>query len=177
MEHMTHHRAGLSGLVIPVPEAEQAVSEWRLLYDPVAREGIPAHITLLFPFLSTEQVGPGVIEELAGLFGDVEPFDFKLARIGRFPGVIYLEPEPAEPFERLIAALGTLFPDHPPYGGTHPEVISHLTVAHSPDQAVLSEVERALEQIIPIAARANHVWLIDRPRDGRWNPNHRFPLG
>ena len=38
-------------LVILVPEAESMVKAFRERYDPAAQAGMPAHITLLYPFV------------------------------------------------------------------------------------------------------------------------------
>lgn len=38
-----------SVILIPIPDAENAVKSLREKYDPVALRGIPAHITILFP--------------------------------------------------------------------------------------------------------------------------------
>ncbi|HYT30158.1 MAG TPA: hypothetical protein VEN82_05235, partial [Actinomycetota bacterium] len=40
-----------SGILIPVPEAEDLVGAWRARFDPGGGRGVPAHITLLFPFV------------------------------------------------------------------------------------------------------------------------------
>ena len=46
----TIRRVLRSGLIIEVPEAETAVAAWRERLDPQAVLGVPAHITVLFPF-------------------------------------------------------------------------------------------------------------------------------
>ena len=40
-----------SAFVVPVPEAEPWVKDLRERYDPIAAVGMPAHITVLFPFI------------------------------------------------------------------------------------------------------------------------------
>ena len=39
-----------TALVIAVPEAEPVVGRLRSLYDEADTTGVPAHVTLLFPF-------------------------------------------------------------------------------------------------------------------------------
>ena len=46
-----------SAPVILVPEAEAIVGRWRQRYDPSAAVGMPAHITLNYPFLPGEPAG------------------------------------------------------------------------------------------------------------------------
>ena len=49
---------------------------------------------------------------------------------GSFPdGVLYLAPEPAEPFGALTEAFAAAWPEYPPYGGSFTDVVPHLTVA------------------------------------------------
>jgi hypothetical protein len=43
-----------SALIVAVPEAEWAVAALRAAYDPAASWGMPAHITVLYPFLPPE---------------------------------------------------------------------------------------------------------------------------
>ena len=42
-----------SALLVAIAEAEPLVAEHRLRFDPVARRGVPAHVTALFPFLAS----------------------------------------------------------------------------------------------------------------------------
>ena len=70
-------------------------------YDPAAPEGVPAHITVLYPFKAPETIDPTDINDLKGIFGGVGPFSFALTSVAQFPDVMYLVPEPSEPFARL----------------------------------------------------------------------------
>ena len=44
-----------SCLILEVPEAEAAVGQHREKLDAIARLGVPAHFTVLFPFMTTKQ--------------------------------------------------------------------------------------------------------------------------
>ena len=70
-------------------------------HDPMAPLGVPAHVTLLYPFLPSAELTPAVRRRIARLTRDVRPFDVAFERTGRFPGVVWLAPEPAEPFVAL----------------------------------------------------------------------------
>ena len=52
-----------SALIVAVAEAEPLVGEWRLRYDN-ALLGIPAHVTLLFPFVPAENVDEALFGEI-----------------------------------------------------------------------------------------------------------------
>lgn len=117
-----------SVILIPVPSAESVVSNWRNKYDEVARHGIPAHITLIYPFRPPKAVDLKVVDKLKKFFSGTGQFGFALVKINIFPGVIFLEPSPREGFSHLIEGLVSIFPDTPPYGGKHPTVNPHLTI-------------------------------------------------
>src|ERR1700730_8092204 len=94
-----------SALVILVPEAEALVGPFRDLHDAGAALGVPAHITVLYPFKPPEEINEAVLDRLRHLFFRFEPFDFVLTTIRRFPGeALYLVPKPEEPFGRLTRA-------------------------------------------------------------------------
>jgi 2'-5' RNA ligase len=154
------------------------VGEWRAKYDLAAQKGVPAHITVLYPFVPPAEITPGVVHELVGLIGRIAPFDFVLARTARFPNVVYLAPEPAQPFSRLTKAVCERWPGFPPYGGEFDEVVPHLTVVErgdGDDIGILDAVERDIVRGVPIQARAGEVWLMQG--NGRWSVRARFPLG
>jgi len=150
-----------------VPEAEPAVGALRLQHDGSAAKGVPAHVTILFPFAPPEQVDE---DALARLFAGFPAFDFALDRVERFDDeVVWLHPEPSRPFEDLTAAVFERFPDYPPYEGAHDVVIPHLTVS---DSGVVD-----VDVPLPIASRAHEVTLIEEAEaDGRWTVRLAFPL-
>jgi hypothetical protein len=164
-----------TALVVTVPEAEPLVGEWRARYDWSARRGVPAHITLLYPFVPTDRVDDGVLQELEALFGDRPAFSITLPRVARFDEVAWLAPEPSEPFAELTRLIAGRFPDYPPYGGIHAEVIPHLTVAEG-GADLQDEVEAALTPHLPISAPVNDVAFLFEGADGLWREAHRFPL-
>ena len=164
-----------SALVVTVPEAEPLVSEWRAQHDWSAQRGVPAHITILYPFAPTEKVDDTLLGELRELFGAHPAFSFDLPRVARFPEVAWLAPEPVEPFKTLIASVVARFPDYPPYEGVHDEVIPHLTVAEGGVE-LQDEVDAAISPHLPIAARADEVTLLLEDDAGRWHPGERFAL-
>jgi hypothetical protein len=168
-----------SALVVPVPEAEPAVERWRSRYDPSAAAGVPAHITVLYPFLPPARVDAATLGELERLFAAVAPVGYSLARLGRFEEVLYLAPEPRDPFKRLIELAARRYPQCPPYGGAVPleEVEPHLTAAHTADEAVLRRAAADIAPHLPVLARAREARLLLRSPDGRWRTWRRFPLG
>jgi 2'-5' RNA ligase len=166
-----------SALLLAVPEAEPVVGAWRRRHDPSAALGVPAHITLLYPFRSPARLDAAVRADLRAYFAAIPRFRFTLATLARFPAALYLAPEPGAPFRRVIGELARRYPDAPPYGGAFARVVPHLTVAHSDDPRVLDQVASALAGFAPIEAFAREVGLMVEGDDARWRLHTRFPLG
>ncbi len=153
-----------SALIVPVPAATE------LLHESAHERGMPAHVTLVYPFLPASQIDAVTERMLADVFADIAPFQFSLARIEQFPGVHYLAPDPADAFVELTERVVALWPEHQPYGGAFDRVIPHLTVAYG------DTVPEELKQALPISSNANEVWLMTRT-PGAWVPRARFALG
>lgn len=160
---------------MPVPEAEQVVQPWRTRYTEDGAEGMPPHITLLYPFTDTDAVDADDVGHVLRRF---EPVEFTLASTGRFTGiapVLYLAPTPDAPFRAMTAALTGAFPEYTPYGGVFDDVVPHLTVAGGSDRDALNRIEREITPTLPIHARASQVWLMEH-REGSWRLHTGFSL-
>jgi SAM-dependent methyltransferase len=165
----------LSALYVEVGEADRVVRDLRRRWDP-AGLAVPAHVTVLFPFLEPMAIDPGVEAALEEIVESVPAFDLELGRVGRFPDVVWLAPEPAAPFARLTDAVATRWPDHPPYGGAFEQVVHHLTVADGAPPELLQQLEVTLDASLPIRARVNEVTHSVRER-GTWTVRRRYALG
>lgn len=163
-------------LVIEVPEAEPLVGPWRRRFDPAAATGVPAHLSVLYPFLDHARIDDTVIEALAATLAAHAPFETGFHRCGRFPGMLHLAPEPDGPLRALTADVVARWPEAPPYGGRYADVVPHLTVAYSRDPSVLDTVETGLTGGLPFTSRVTAVQLV--VWDGaRWHDARAFPLG
>lgn len=175
----TDHRIE-AGLVVTVPEAEPLVGSFRLEHDPVAAQGMPAHITINYPFIPGVEANADTLTRLSRMFAAMQPFSFTLDHIGRFPNVVYLTPVPSAPFVQMVERTAQEFPESPPYGGRHSGITPHLTVAQSMSgdlpPSVETELTHAVIDHLPLRAFADRVWLMDN-RSGRWEKCVPFPLG
>lgn len=165
----------LSAVYVEIPAAEPAVRDLRLRWD-AAGTAVPAHVTLLFPFLPPDRLDASVDAELARITASVPRFDLRLERVGRFPDVVWLSPEPVEPLARLTDAIAARWPDHPPYGGAFEKVVHHLTVADGAPSDMLDRLETELAASLPISQMVHELTLADR-RSGTWAVRARYPLG
>ena len=143
-----------TALIVPVREAGDYYS---------GPAGIPAHVTVLFPFVDGEAVDEDAVRDLVSRF---RAFDFDLDRVERFDGDIpWLHPNPSAPFVDLTAAVFERWPDNPPYEGSYDEVIPHVTITREDVQ-------------LPIRCRATEVWLIEEDEaSGSWSTRLVVPLG
>ena len=103
-----------SALVILVPEADALVKPFRDQYDPSAAAGMPAHITVLYPFKTPDEVDEVVLDDLRNCFERFAPIQFSLSSIRRFPEALCLVPKPDEPFRQLTLAIWDRCPETPP---------------------------------------------------------------
>ena len=157
---------------VPLPDGLERV---RRRYDRSA-SGAPAHVTLLYPFVARPLLDGDVRARVASVAASIEPFVARFAQVRQWPGVVYLAPEPEAPFRAMIGALIEQFPDHPPYGGAHAEVIPHLTVAEA-EQGPLDEIGAAAVRWLPFERPVVAVEvLVDGP-DRHWRRHWRVPLG
>jgi hypothetical protein len=159
-------------LIVPVLDAEPVIARW-LGTDRVDFDGVPLHVTVMYPFLPTRDLGPAEEQRIAELARGIAPFDFTLTGLRRFSGVQYLAPEPAPAFAALTERVQRRWPSCQPYGGAYDAVVPHMTVTFGDDPPV---DEATLERDLPIQARATELWLLDQTARG-WQTRSRFPLG
>jgi 2'-5' RNA ligase len=168
-----------TALIIAVPEVEALVGPFRAQYDPAAAEGVPAHVTVLYPFLPPRQIAERVVESLHDIFAALPGFATTFSETRRFPGVLYLAPFPDTPFRRLTEGVVSVFPDAPPYGGQFSDVVPHLTVAHANDpkqlEIIAAEFVAGANGKLPISVHVRDVTLIEKRR-GKWRTQMVFPL-
>lgn len=169
-----------SSIDILVPTAVPVIGRW---YEQTsaAADGMPPHLTLLWPWVEAP-VDPASVYRATTAVAGIAPFEITFARCGRFPGVLYLAPSPAPPVELLIRRLGEALPDQPAYGGWFGAAPPpHLTVAKSADEAELDLIQAAVEAAL--RPRALSV-LVDKvsiseeglgPR-GTWAVRHELTL-
>jgi 2'-5' RNA ligase len=174
-----------SALLLTVPAAEAAVGPHRARLDPSARDGVPAHLTVLYPFLPPAEIAPDVLAALSRLFAGVPRFAFTLDRVRWFgESVVWLGPSDESPFRALTELAAEAYPGCPPYGGIYEDVVPHLTLGQDDDPAELRAAAEAVRPLLPIATEATEVTLMAGPRPGAssepagpWQFVASFPLG
>lgn len=168
-----------SALIIEVPEAEAAVGRYRERFDANALLGIPAHITVIAPFMAPRMMDAPVLTQLGQLFANVSPFQFRLYRTDWFSDrVLWLAPGDPGPFRDLTLRVFQEFPAFPPFGGKHDVVVPHLTVGYGHSLTGLCAAEEAIQDSLPIDAHAVAVTLMtEQSAGGSWTKTATFILG
>ncbi len=168
-----------SAVLALVPEAEAVVGELRARLDPTAAAGVPAHVTVLYPFAPPSTLGATTVDGLRAAVAGVPAFDVRLDAVDWFgDDLVWLAPRPREPFDELTERVSRAFPDHPPYGGEH-EPHPHLTVgyrSHAP-LAALRDAAARVAPLLPVAARVDRLHLLAGSRaPGSWRAVAELPL-
>lgn len=170
-----------TALIVPMAGADPVVRPLRRARYGDGDAGMPAHVTLLYPFLPQEEIDGRVRSRLRGLFHHYSPFHVHFRRTVRKEGLLYLDPEPADPFVALHGEIRREWPALLPYGGKFGlDYTAHLSIAYGEDGRIdpngfFGPLEAALEPHLPLQAHAQAVWLVVR-RDEHWVHQGTFPF-
>ena len=167
-----------TALVVAVPEAEPVVGDLRLRLDPVAALGVPAHVTVLFPFVPAPELDDHVLRRVAAVVVDLAPFGYRFSRTAWFDDrVLWLAPDDDRPFRELTGRIHAQFPAFPPFEGMFDDVVPHLTVGVDRPVGELQQAEVDVRRRLPVEGSATEVVLLaeDSP-GGRWQQRASFPL-
>jgi 2'-5' RNA ligase len=169
-----------TALIVAVPEVEDAVGPYRASLDRAAGWGVPAHVTVLYPFLAPALIDEDVRVALAEVFTARPSFDVTFGHVAWFgESVVWLAPRPDRPFRDLTEAVVRRFPETPPYEGAFgDDVVPHLTIGHDAPLDVLDRAGRAVAAHLPVHASIEAVRLIaGSPSPDSWWTLAEFPLG
>jgi 2'-5' RNA ligase len=142
-----------------------------------AADGVPAHLTLLYPFVEPDQLGPALRQTLAGVASRHRRFDFRLRGMARWPDTVYVAVSPAQAFVRLQRDLQAAFPGYPIYGRDATfRFVPHVTIAEGWPASSLALRANPAWRALPQPAHAAAIEVIATGADGRWRLVWRIPL-
>ena len=148
-------------LLVPMGEADAVIDRYRRRLDPSRRYEMPAHVTVLFPFMAPARISEAVLDQLGELFGRCDSFDFDLSEVRWFDDrVVHLAPSPVERFRELTAAVTAAFPEYPPYEGAFDDVKPHVTVGEDAPRLLMRAAGWMAKRSLPIKGRATEIWLM-----------------
>ena len=174
------HVGGRTAIVVPIPLPAPLEGIRRHHVDN-ARLGVPAHVTVLFPFVPSASIRASDLERASAAISATKGFDVAFRSVSTFDpiptkeGVVWLAPEPADPFIEMTEALAAAFPEYLPYGGIHDTVIPHLTLANV--DVDLRELSSAAQRELSFERRVDAAVLLVEDEAGRWRVAVQLPLG
>jgi hypothetical protein len=165
--------AGRSALVVPItlPAALAAVRD---ASDPMAARGVPAHVTILFPFLAASSLGASDHDILADIARLHAAFVARFDQVEQREQLVWLLPADQSPFLDLTAAIVERWPDQPPYGGVHAALIAHLTLVETADPGVRDAAAAVAREVGPFEVAVSELLLITESMAGTWQT--KWPL-
>ena len=149
------------------PEVEKV----RSTRDWSARLGVPAHITILGPFLPPEEITKNVLERMRTVFADVRPIPVVLGELRLLGTTACLMPQSVGPFVRLSQELEALSQHRMQVAGEY-----HLTVARESNPNDLRRLRVSLEPLLPLRGKITEAILLERDSEGLVRELERFPF-
>lgn len=164
-----------SALVLLAPAVHGALWDLRSRHLRHLGRKMPSHVTVLFPFHNPLEAGD--LHRLDDVASRLTPFDATFADVGRFgSSVVWLRPEPADAFEKVIDTVRAEFTDCLPYGGKHRTQTPHLSVGSRLRQDVADALAREVRPLLPLRDRIDTLSLMFETGDG-WRHDRSFAFG
>ena len=146
----------LTTIVGLAPWAEPAVGALRAAHDLHAALGVPAHVTLLGPFLAPRRVTADVVAQVRSLLTACEPVPVVLDVVATFGRAVWLLPRDPAPLVALTERLRAEWPAAPAPSSRH-----HVTVVHDADEATRARAEAALRARLPLAGVLSQATMLE----------------
>jgi len=171
-----------TAIAIVLDAAAPALAAARAELDEEAAASVPLHVTLLYPFVDRDALGPELVRDLHDFFAARPPLAFALTRVEVFAGeVVYAAPEPAAPLIEVILELAACYPETPPYGGRVSDPVPHATLARlggsRDDAATIAAVRARVEPLLPVACEVPEAHLLEEFQPDRWRMSEPLPFG
>ena len=170
-----------AALIVPCPAAHVALGDQRPQLDRAAHVGVPAHLTVVYPFKADLDLEDH--RRLVDVFLSLRDFAVTGERTGWFDErVVFIELVDPTPVMELTEAVLAAFPAYPIYGGAFEEVVPHLTIGHDQSPDVLRAAERAVVDRLPFNQAVDHVEFWTGPAlatapAGSWRHHRDYLLG
>ena len=164
--------------VVRVPEVEPYVAQLRERFDPAAKRGLGAHVTVLHSTVPPGRIDPTVIGRVAAAVSSIAHFRYQVTRVARFPGTLYLVAEPAAPFLLLSDRLAVALPMAEPAEQKRKALVPHISVVRKntiDDREVEAELTMMLERHGPISCACTAIVLLENST-AMWRSVREFVL-
>ncbi|MFC8130770.1 2'-5' RNA ligase family protein [Streptomyces sp. NPDC057302] len=168
---------GTTAVLALLPDADPLL-ELAAQVDPgVVRPGVPAHATLLYPWLPADRIGARDLERLRAALVRAAPggghVPLRLTEVEQAGGFVGI---PVPELHALATAVRTAFPEQVPYGGRFgqdPPV--HVTLSLDATAPTAADIARRVTGRLPIRAEVSAVHVVALTPDG-WHGLAELPL-
>ncbi len=164
-----------SAVILPV-DLPGPLEAYRQRHVADAPMGLPAHVTLRYPFVPAEALTAAHVERLERSVAGSPAFEYRLASVERWPDTLYVAPQPTAPFDELAARLAAAWPEWPLYGDGSP-FEAHVTLGEPADAPEETALRLAAGACLPAGRAATTVLLVVEGADGRWETRRTLTLG
>ena len=168
-----------SAIVALFPKVDEVVAPYRMKLDPSAPWGVPAHVTVLYPFVPPHAISRYLVNQIQEVAGRLHAVDVRFERIACFgEQVVYAAPEPDEWFRVATLGIFHAFPDYPPYDGEIEDPTPHLTIGDGGPGDEMKRAGKEIEERLPLQQRLEHLALmVGSEEPDSWSVLHEFELG
>jgi 2'-5' RNA ligase len=169
-------RPGQTALVLPVPAADPLLAAVAARYPDAVREGLPAHLTVLYPFVPADELDASVMQACAQIVRGIAPITVRFTRCQVRPELIYLPPEPADQVQRLLEEVWARWPALLPYGGKYADASAHVSIALGAQAEDQDAIVGLVEPLLPVTTQLSELHVAALDEDG-WGIRSRLPFG
>ena len=143
-----------------------------MAHDWPARRGVPAHITLVGPFLAPSKVTSETLVLLRQIFAGRQPLAVALSELRLLGSSACLIPDAIEPLRALSDALCATWRDVTPKSDQY-----HVTLARNCDSTLFDQVAAELLPTLPLRGYVTEAVLVERHMNRSVRTVARFALG
>jgi 2'-5' RNA ligase superfamily protein len=171
-------------VIVAFPGVEGFVAPHRNRLDATAAWGVPAHVTVLYPFVPPSALSSEALTTLAAAVSTVPAFDCTFSEVACFDDAyawLLPDAEAGASFLALTSAVWEAFPDYPPYRGAHRDDLApHLTISE-PRRATVPQARAAAQDVarhLPVTHSVDAAVLITGCEAANsWGSLLSLPLG
>ncbi|EHN74691.1 hypothetical protein ADL35_10710 [Streptomyces sp. NRRL WC-3753] len=166
-------RTGTTAVLALLPDAEPLLRPAAAVEASAVRPGVPAHATLLFPWLPSHEVDEPALRRLRAAL-PVGPVPIRLAAVERTDGFVGV---PVPELDLVANAVRSAFPAQVPYGGRFgPRPPVHVTVALEATPGAAADIARRTAATLPITTEVDALQVVALTRTG-WRRLAELSLG
>ncbi|MFG2298286.1 2'-5' RNA ligase family protein [Streptomyces sp. NPDC048603] len=166
---------GTTAVVIALPDAAPLLDAACRIDPALVRRGVPAHVSLLYPFVPAHALTGEDEEGVRSLAASFPAADLLLEEVVTASGFVAVSVPGLQP---IADAFHAQWPGVRPYGGRFgARPAAHVTVAlGADDPTAATRVRAAVGSLLPLRTRAAAVQLVVLTEEG-WRPRFTAPLG